>query len=178
MADSRESRPRRGRAGFNPPGDPGRSRHRGCADLRRFDVCRQDRPGPTRRRSRRWVWPGRQTARRSGSRSRSAPPGLLAVSQRSGAASVPPAPRYETFLAYRNAKQSERHHPFVGCVTPTVLARRLCHRPVVGSYVTWSAIRSSPDLTIGEGRVLFGHEGSWYNSRTRCRPGRRLRWIQ
>ncbi len=51
-----------------------------------------------------------------GSRSRSGTPGLPAASHRSNAASVPQSRRCEEFLPYRNAKQTERHHPFVRCV--------------------------------------------------------------
>ena len=50
------------------------------------------------------------------SRSRSGTPGLPAASHRSNAASVPQFRRCEEFLPYRNAKQNERHHPFVRCV--------------------------------------------------------------
>ena len=51
-----------------------------------------------------------------GSRSRSGTPSLPAASHRSNAASVPQPRRCEEFLPYRNAKQNERHHPFVRCV--------------------------------------------------------------
>lgn len=51
-----------------------------------------------------------------GSRSRSGTPGLPAASHRSNAASVPQSRRCEEFLPYRNAKPTERHHPFVRCV--------------------------------------------------------------
>lgn len=51
-----------------------------------------------------------------GSRSRSGTRSLPAASHRSNAASVPQSRRCEEFLPYRNAKQNERHHPFVRCV--------------------------------------------------------------
>ena len=58
------------------------------------------------------------------------------------------------------------------------IVRRLCPRPVSGSHVAWSTIRSSPRLTIEEGRALSYREGPRYNSRSTCRLGRRLRCMQ